>query len=417
MRFYRAISHERLFDEEDYANAYDEEARMMAEDEVATHNLFEGGIGSHWTDDLYNAASFCTSNVNFVCIVWEVEVDENDIVERGTEEWEHYLEQEFGMMLFKYEREYFVRPGSTVNIVGAYVFPVPDEPDLYYYIDDIGFTTMASKRVAFIDSLDWQWVSDRKIEAVHHGVRFQLEGRDAERVKNNWGYYLAGGWSLQVLEPGDRVQMGLPWRHRVDRDDLPEGVPYKLEGEGKSHFDTLEEAQIYIEKVLIGRGIIDEMVDRDLFSEASVRYHVTLERFVPDIMRDGLKPMIQEGTGVSVMNDMTRSLLVMQDLKNEDWQQYEGEPIALLELDVSNLPRTYITSLREERVNATISPDRIDVVQDNIPWVLTDTCFSMFIKDERTVMHMLEGDIETMRENWLCLPEKFDEALARYPVD
>ena len=269
------------------------------------------------------------------------------------------------------------------------------------------------RRHAFATGLDWQPVpagqhrGDQRpaYQAIHHGVRFLLQGEDAYDVKDNWGRSKRGGWSLEILEPGDSVQMGIPWRHRIDTDDW-------WQGEVKHRFDTLDEGKRYVEDVIIGRGVIDEMIERDTFPPGSDRYHLTLSRFVPNIMSQGLHPRGQEGTGVSVFDDLTKAILILWDLKNEDWAAYEGEDLALLQIDASGLLRSTVTALnKEQRINEPVPPQRITVLVDRIPWFLTNSAFSTLGWSEKDALRLLQGDEDLIRRAWVGHPEELDEIL------
>lgn len=240
-------------------------------------------------------------------------------------------------------------------------------------------------------------------EAVHHGIRFHLEGNDKE----------PGKWSLQIYEPGDKVQIGLPWHHRTPDPHYDYDPDHGLI-EGKSYFTSLAEAQQYVERALIASGVVDEMVGRDVFPQGSTRYHLTLARNVPSILRTGLDPRSQVGTGSSVFSNLKNASLILWDLKDEDWKAHQGEPLALLELDVSGMARSKIKSLvNEERVNALVSPERIRVLIPSIPWMLTESRFTIGYQwSDAEVLRYLKGDPEMVRRAWVGLPEELEKILA-----
>lgn len=281
-------------------------------------------------------------------------------------------------------------------------------PTTYYVVDTLPVLGV----LAFRQNLDWRVTETRSngyqvVEAVYLGIRFVLEGLDSYLESSNWGPDRRGGWTLSILEPGDRVQIGLPWNHRVQEheDTYPTTVKWS--------FNTLEEGKSYIEDVLVGKGVIDEMVPRDSFPEGSTRYHLTLARNVPAILSQGLHPRSQVGTGTSVFSKMRDAVTILWDLKNEDWAAYQGEPLALLELDVSGMLRSTIKQLsNEERVNEDIPPQRIRVVVDNIPWYLTDSGFSSLSLTDRETLDLLRGDPAVTRKAWTSQPERLDELVS-----
>lgn len=282
------------------------------------------------------------------------------------------------------------------------------------FIEQVSGWVFEALKTAFRQNLDWQVIDPRPeyqtIQTVYLGLRFMLQGSDATYVDSNWGKQKRGGWALQILEPGDTVQLGVPHHHKFD-DEADETLTWR-DREVRSHFDTLAEAKAYIEDWIIGKGMVDQMVPRDSFPPGSKRYHLTLARHVPSILSQGLHPRAQVGTGSSVFGDLTKATTILWDLKNEDWAVHQGDPIALLELDVGGLLRSTVRNLsNEERVNEVVPPNRIKVVVPNIPWYLTESRFGGWGMSEAEILALLKGDIAAARKAWSGSPEELDALL------
>lgn len=307
------------------------------------------------------------------------------------------------------------RQGVAEGLLAAardYLHPIKVVHNDQLSEDGVGWSSRVG-RTAFLQNLDWRVTQSREdyqvVEAVHGGIRFVLEGSDSYKGEpGNWGRPKLGGWRLQILEPGDRVNLGVPHRHRFE----DETVDWR-DREVKSTFDTLAEGKSYIEDFIIGKGMVEQMVPRDLFPPGTRRYHLTLARNVPSILSQGLLPGSQEGTGSSVFEDLSDSFTILWDLKNEDWARHQGQDFALLQLDVGGLRRSTVRALtNEERVNDIVPSNRIQVVVGNIPWFLTESRFGGWSLSDSEVLAAMRRDPRALRKAWTGNDEEFDRLMA-----